>query len=860
VEKLRKKYPKAARVLLGLFIDDVEHDTLIGDFDEMYETLRRERGPVRAGLWYWAQAIRGLPVFMFNSIYWSCIMLKNYFITALRNMKRRPLYSFINITGLAIGILSSFLMLLWVQDELSYDKFHENKDNIYRITQYHAENKGIQSAVTHMPLVPAIKRGLPEVIKASRLSTVGRLLFSYGENDFYERRGIFADPEFFDIFSFPFIAGNPATALSDPYSIVINEDMASKYFGDENPLGKSLTVNHDTEYTVTGIIRNVPRTSHMQFSYVRPFHLYGAWGKDMESWNDVSYFSYVLLDENSSVPDVAEKITAEIGLHLDEGKAVPEIALQRLDRIHLYSSHFYYDFQVPGNIRYIYIFVAAALFILTIACINFINLTTARAGTRAKEIGMRKVAGAYRSSLVKQFFGESLLMSFMAYMAACAGAVMLLPVFNNLTGKLITFESAGVVNIFAGLLVISVITGILSGIYPALYLSSFHPVRILKGAVVSGSGGSSFRRALVVTQFAISIILIIGTGVVYNQLDFIMNKDLGYDKEYLVYIRAQGDLLPQYETVKNKLLTYPGISSVTRMDNMPTNLGSGTTGADWEGKSGREQDIQMQLRSVDSDFIEVFGANMAEGRFFSEDFPADTAHFVVNEAAAAAMGMEEPVGKWFSWFGRGRIIGVVKDFHFRSLHGETMPLFMKMISPWYRNLCIRISSTGVSGTIDHIESVWEEFAPGFPFEYTFLDEAIGSMYRAEQQIGTIFRYLTFLTVFIAALGLFGLASFTAEQRTREIGIRKALGASVPGIVMLFSREFVMWVLAANVIAWPVAWFVMDRWLQNFAYRAEMPAGVFVVSAILALVVALITVSFQSVKAALSNPVDSLRDE
>ena len=784
-------------------------------------------------------------------------MIMNYLKITWRNFRRHKAYSFINIAGLAIGITACILLLLWVQDEWSYDRFHTNVNELYRVLLDPLGASPTHEAVTPPLLAEKMKESFPEVVNAARVATSGTLLFKHGDQAFYEGQGIFADPAFFEMFSFPFLRGDPATAFSELRSIVITENMAAKFFRDENPLGKILTINNTTDYKVTGVIKNVPHNSHLGFNYVRNFMLLKEYGVNLEGWGNVSFHTYVQLQKNSSADRVNEKLKTMIE---EEDPGHNMYYLQPLTQVHLHSN-FNFDPAVTGSVMYIYIFTAAAIFILFIACINFVNLTTARSGIRAKEVGMRKAVGAFRKDIVKQFFGESLLLSFMALLLAVILLQLLLPLFNDLAGKELTMSHSGYLQILLGLMGIALFTGLLSGTYPALFLSSFQTISVIKNLPQSGTKGALFRKILVVTQFSLTIVIMIGTIVVHKQLDHIRNLNLGYDKDHMVCFPLRGEFGKEMDAAKAELRQNPNILDVTATSSLPTHIGTGTSGAQWEGKPD-DLRIQMQIVSVDHSYLDTFRMKMAEGRFFSKEFESDkTESYVLNEAAIKAIGMNSPIGKRFA-IGResGAIIGVIKDFNYKSLHSEIEPLIMVMDPNFLRYACIRISSENVEETIAFLESIWNKFSAGYPFDYTFLDDRINNLYKSEQNVGTVFNYFTVLVILIACLGLFGLASFTAEQRTKEIGIRKVLGALVPNIFLLLSREFAKWVLLANIIAWPVAYFIMNRWLENFAYRTKIGVGTFFLSSGLALVIALLTVSYQCLKAARFNPVDALKYE
>ncbi len=857
MSKKNLKPPYPAKKILKFLLNFNHPNAMMGDFNEEYSEISKSKGRIKADLWYFMQIPAAVPSFINNSIYWSLIMFRNYLTIAFRNLKKHKSFSVINIAGLAAGMACCILMLLWVADELSYDNFHKNSDNIYRIFRHYPESPDDKTVMNPIPLGPAVKSRIPEIVKAARLSRSGRLLLSNEKVKFYEAGGMFADPDFFNIFSFSFIKGDPEKALFSPHSIVITEALAEKYFGREDPFGKTITVNNRTGYTVTGIIKNIPNNSHLKFDYVRPFSLFSEFGIPLDFWDDVSYYTYLQLREDSDPLRTADKITTLEKEHRPENFGT--CSLQPLNRIHLYSN-FSYDVEGHGNIKYVVILSAAAFIVLIMACINFMNLATAHAGKRAREIGMRKVSGAKRSDLIKQFFGESLLISFIAMFCGVILIKILLPSFNEIAGKQLTFDFFTDMKLQAVLICVVIITGLVSGSYPALFLSSLQPVKILKSSSGLITSGSFFRKVLIIVQFTFSIMAIIATATVFKQLNYIKNRDLGYKKEQIVYMRLRGGLRGNIETVKNELLASPGIRGVALTDNLPDRLGSGTSDvAAWEGKTPGHR-IQFQIRRVDYDYLETFGMEMAEGRFFSKDFATDTSAFILNEAAVKSMGIKSPVGKRFSWYKEGKIIGVIKDFNFVSLHSRVAPMFIILRPERVSYMCIKIGPENISETIAFLGKKWKKFVPEYPFEYKFLDETIGIMYRAEQNLGRIFTYCSFITIFIACLGLFGLALFMAEQRTKEIGIRKVLGASVAGIIFLLLKDFTRWVVLANIIAWPTAWYFMNLWLQDFAFRTDTGILVFVSAGVLVLITALLTVCFQALKAAGLNPVKALKNE
>jgi putative ABC transport system permease protein len=790
------------------------------------------------------------------------VMFKNYIKIALRNIKKHKGYSFINIAGLAIGMACCILILLWVQDELGYDQFHKNRSELYRIYTEIQYTDGRTNLFTqsYFPLARILKEESPDVVDAVRYASRSMLLIKHRDKSFADDNFGFADSSFFKMFTFPFVKGNPETALSDKFSVVITEEMSQKYFGSEDPIGKTLNVNSQFDVQVTGVIENVPHNSSLKFDFLLPYPLY--WGPnwaESSSWGGNPLETYVLLPKNALAEDVATKITDIKDKH-DPPSATERVRLdlQPLARIHLYA------LGGGGLIRYVYIFSIIACFVLIIACINFMNLSTAKAGTRANEVGMRKVVGAEKKDLIKQFFGESVVLSLIALIGAILIVEITLPAFNNLSEKRLSLDPSGNITIILGLIGITLFVGILSGSYPALFLSSFQPVKVLKGTFRSGSQRSLFRKILVVSQFTLSIFLIIGTIIIYKQLDYIRNRDLGYDKEHLVFVYMQGDLKAKYESAKSELLRSSNILKVTRSLQLPSNIASTVSALDWDGKNPDEK-VSMNWDIVDFGYFETLKMDIVQGRSFSREFATDVSEaYIVNEEAAKLMGMELPVGKRLSVFrNEGKIIGVVKNFNFKSLHHQIRPFVYMMNPNWISMMdCmfIRVAPDNISATVKYIESTCKKINPAYPLKYMFFGEWLGRLYRNEQRMGEIVGYFTFLAIAISCLGLLGLASFMTEQRTKEIGIRKVLGAPVSRIILLLSADFTKWVLTANIIAWPLAYFAISRWLENFAYRTSLNMSIFIISGVLALATALLTVSYQTLKAALANPVESLRYE
>jgi len=787
----------------------------------------------------------------------------NYVKTALRTIRRHKGYSLINVSGLAIGLTVCMLIVLWVLDEWSFDRFNTNASQIYRVYRNEsATQKNSSSTLTPPPMAAALKSDFPEIIKATRFGYWHRQLVTYEDKSFNEPGFRYADPDFFDMFSFPLIKGNPETVLSNPYSVILTEKTAAKYFGEEDPIGKTLTVNNSFNVTVTGVIHNESLNSSLEFDLLSPFViiLKEFIGEDnADNWAFNSFRTYVMLEQSASAENLNQKLTGYLKKYTEED--TDELVLQPLTDIHLFSN-LGHDLGNRGDIKYVWIFSALAVFVLLIACVNFMNLTTARSANRAKEVGLRKVVGAGRPQLIRQFFGESILMTLSALVIAFFLLEFLLPLFNTLSGKQLASAWQNNPTFLIGFIGLALVTGILSGIYPALFLSSFQPIRTLKGTVSSSGANPLFRKVLVIFQFTLSVFLIIGTLIISRQLSFIRNIDLGFNREHIIHLSIHGELHEKYNAIRERFLQNPDVLHVTASMTLPTNIQGSPGTPMWEG---RPPDTKMEIKAdfVDYDYIETFEIPLIEGRSFSREYSTDPeTAFIVNEEAVRRMGLEKPVvGKRFGfWNIDGQIIGVMKDAHFQILHQKIEPLVFKMFPGWLRRMYVKLRSDDVSTTMASLSKTWDEMNLGYPFEYRFLDEDFHNLYLSEERLGKIFQSFGALAVFIACLGLFGLASFIAEQRTKEIGIRKVLGSSTARIVALLNQEFLNCIAAANLIAWPIAYFAMRAWLQKFAYRTNIEIWIFLLSAALGLAVALLTVSLQTLRAARANPVDSLKHE
>ncbi len=799
-------------------------------------------------------------------------MLKNYLKITLRNIKRNKAFSVINIAGLAIGMACCILIVNYIVFESSYDRFHKNADNIYRInTLLEIGGRGGNLASTNHPIGDYLRENYTEVLNSVKFRRYkyGQTLIEYEDNKFFEERLYYADNSVFDVFSYPMLIGDPKTALKSPHSIVLTESYAIKYFGEENPLGKILRLDNFEDFKITGVIRDFPPNTHFPINmllsfesfYVNNPQLKGRWMGDFEVHTFIQLekgFDYKELE--TKLPAIVEK---QIGKLIKVVGARVEYSILPLTDIHLHSD-LLNEPTGQSDISYIYGFSAIALFILLIACFNFMNLSTARSAKRANEVGVRKVLGANKTKLVYQFLGESLILSTFAYFIAAGLAELSLPIIRALT----TVELSIFFTDIPVFILISVgfvfVVGIVAGSYPAFFLSSFKPVSILKGSLRTGSTSYRFRSVLVVFQFAISVFLFIGTITILNQIRFMKNRNLGFEREHLVFVQFFDDsLMSSTETVKNELLKIPGVIHVSATSHIPGH-GARHNGYVPEGFA-IEESIMMGRISVDSDFITTFGIELIEGRNFSPEFTADkNQSILINETALKEIGWEDPLGRQIRELDDKMlpktVIGVVRDFHTDSLHNPLEPVLIGQNPGAFRYIAVRLGPGNISETMTSLEKKWKELDSTGTFDYAFLEDSLIAQYRAEERLSKIFTYFSILAIFIACLGLFGLASFTAEQKTKEIGIRKVLGAPVSGLIFFLSKEFTKWVIAANIIAWPLAYFVMHKWLQNFAFRISIGARTFLLAAFLAVLIALVTVSYQSLKAALANPIESLRYE
>jgi putative ABC transport system permease protein len=807
-------------------------------------------------------------------------MVRNYVTTALRNILKHKVFSLINIAGLAIGIASCLLILLFVHSELRYDRFHEKTERIYRVGfTFHVGTNQFDSALGPCPLAAAMTGEFPELESAARIfarqSRGGDVFVRYGEKRYKESKFFWTDPELLDILTIPLIKGNALDALSEPNSVIITADTAEKYFGTEEPVGKMLELGDGSLYMVNGVTGSWPDYSHFHFDFLASFSSLPK-SRDLDFY-DTAVFTYILLREGSSIEKLESKLPEFSGRCMapviEKIMAVPYeeflesgnfigFMTQPLRDIHLRSD--WGDELVPqGSFNTVVIFSAIAILILIVACINFINLTTARSTQRANEVGVRKVVGASRGELIRQFLSESIFLSLLAFLVALLFVELTLPVFNELVGK--DFSSGYVLNVIflLVLLIGSLLIGTIAGSYPAFLMSSFKPVAVLKGKIRSSVKGRRFRDALVIFQFCASIVLLVGTSVIYSQLHYIRKKELGFDREHVVVIQRAEKLGSQQQAFKDQLKQNLDVLNVTFTDSLPQLLLEAKV-FQKEGEGSQENNTLVTI-TADHDLVEVYGLKMIEGRYFDRKRPTDTTAVVLNEAAVKALNIQEPVGKRLVLVGLQRkpmdIIGVIKNFHMESLHTKIGP--MAVILAGQRPgvlLSVRIRQGGLPQILGYLETQWSEFTANQPFEYVFFDDQFDKLYKLEIRSGEVITAFACLAVFIACLGLFGLASFTASQRTKEIGIRKVLGATFSGILILLNKDFMQRVLVANLIAWPLGYYAMNKWLQNFAYRIRINIWMFLASAAVALFIAFLTVSYQTIRAARSEPSDSLRYE
>jgi putative ABC transport system permease protein len=787
-------------------------------------------------------------------------MIKNYFKIALRNLRRNKTFSSINLLGLALGLAVFILIMLWVQYEMNYDGFHKDKERIAAVmTNLKFENGETQT----FPAVPvllagALQKDIPSVEYAASASWGDQRQFAYGEKKFAEY-GLHVSPEFLKIFSFPLLKGSATTALTEPHTVLLTEKLARKYFGTDDPIGKTITIEQNTPYKVTGVLKDVPDNATLSFDFLMPVKDYVEFTMGgVESWDIPNMRAYVKLREGTDFNTFNKSFAGILAKYTNKFPNATNFAWQLKDW------YLRFDFKDGkyaggGRITYVKMFIIIAIFILLLACINFMNLSTARATQRAKEVGVRKAIGAAKSSLVKQFMSESVLLALLSGIIAVGLVALVLPSFNTAFRKHISIDFTNIGNIITFCSII-IITGLLAGAYPALVLSRFKPVTVFKNNVSPASGGSSWlRKGLVVTQFAVSVLLIIGTITVSQQVNYLKNRDLGYNKNQLIWFPSNITIDKQ-ETTIQELLKVPGVTHASQASVTFTQSNNRGSEVSWPGKE-KGQDVFFSFIAAGNDIVQTMGLTMKEGRAFYTNSMADTASVLLNEEAVKRMGLKNPVGQLLQMpAGAATVVGVIKDFHFESLHNPIAPSIIMCRPQWTWNVYVRTDGKDIQKTIAGIEQVYKTMAPGFVFDYNFQDKEYERLYRSETQTGTLVNWFAFFAIFISCLGLLGLTAYTVERKTKEVGIRKVLGASVSSIVLLMSKQFIWLVLIAVVIAAAPAYYFMNNWLGNYAYRISLGWPVFALAGIIAVVIAVLTISFQSVKAALANPVAALRND
>ena len=862
--------PSLAHWLLIRMTRAEEQESVVNDFAEIYAQIKEENGSCQARRWYWAQVLKSIPMFLKIQMSWGATMIKNYFKIAFRIIKRKKVFSFINIAGLTIGIMCSLFILLLIHYEFSYDRHIENAENIYRvIIQWPIEFMNTDKITwTAAPLAPFLKEQFPEVEKAVRVDDVeGGVSLSYGKHVFAEDKFFFVDPDFLTMFSVSFTKGQPETALNQPLSVVISENAARKYFSNENPLGKNLRYNNKFDFQVTGIFKNVPKNTHFTYDFLASFQsIYTLQGEDavyIDRWNSMNYQTYVQLREETNPLEFQKVIEQNILKITPEHMSDYHYFLQPLTKIHLGGF-------IPGELaqniqmKYITIFAGIALLIILITCFNYINLSTACFSVRAGEINTRKVVGANRKNLIQQFMTEAFLNTMIAFVLSLILLYFAMPLINAMIGTDIEPALLKEANILASVLVLVCVIGFLSAYYPALHLSSYRSVSHLKSGPFAGDKRSGLsRNILVVVQFVISIALIVSAVTVHCQVGFIMEQNLGHLEDPIVtlpVVEENEEIKGSIDVFCNDLKKESAIKGISVSSWLPTNIRSGDY-AVWDGQEQGQRILFHNLRA-DYDFLDLYDIPLIEGRNFSKDFPSDkTQAYIVNETAVRMMNMEEPIGKRFGYpYREGVIIGVVKDFHFVPMHQRVKPLAIRWDPQGMNFISIKIDAQHMTRAIPLIENKWKDLSPGFAFKYSFIDEEVEALYRSERRLNRAVTLFTYIALFLACLGLFGLVLFSVEKRVKEIGVRKVLGAGTMDIVALLSKDFIRLVLLANLIALPLAYFLINKWLQSFAYRVELSVWIFILSGLAVLVVALLTVSFQTVKAATANPVDSIRYE
>jgi putative ABC transport system permease protein len=869
------KIPCLGKLLMRLLLDEEDYNQIAGDFEESYRYRVTTTGKARARLWFWLMLSKSLPGFAWDAFYWRGVMIKNYLKIAIRVIKRQKLFSVLNIVGLAVSLTCAFLILLHVKDELSYETNFPKADRLYRIQTNSKYGSTFRNWGASAPgLGPVLKETLPEVENTARIRNLGREILSYTRpkgtaKRFEERGGYIADPALLSMFDLEFLHGDPRTALEEPNTMILTETLAKKYFGDDDPIGKTLlNENRKLPFQVTGVIRDMPHNTHLRIHYMISMASIGAIIGNPEYFNNRTWkavYTYVLLRPDQTAENFHAKVPDFMkSFHAEYPGRQEEILLQPIRKIHLYSK-LEGEIGINSDIAYVYIFSGSALLLLLIAAVNFINLSTAQSFKRIKEIGIRKVVGARRGQVVKQHLGESLLITALAAGCTLILLYFMLPFYNQVSGKGIVFgDIVQIPNVLLFLLMLGIL-GLMAGIYPALFASGFRPVNTLKAIRNPRSGTTHLRKGLVIFQFVISIFMIFSTITIYRQLAFFHNQDLGFDKDQLVALRLYGefrqDVLADPEALKTEILRHSAVSHVALSSNL---LGSSFSNERLIPVSVADKNTLALLRfmRVDEDFIETAGLTVVMGRDFNRAADKKGA-YIITESVAEALNLEQPLGVECNSDVHGEvepIVGVIKDFHYASLHNRIEPLVLEYRPDWAGYLLVKVETGRSREVLEFLHQKLDEIAPDHLFSYVFVDEYFDWNYLNENRGYSLFRIFAIVALLIACLGLFGLTVYAAEIRVKEIGIRKVLGASVTNITVLMSREFILWVAVANIIAWPAAYLAMNGWLANFAYRVQINVWTFLLSAALVTLFALVTVSYQAVRTAVGNPIDSLRYE
>jgi len=861
MEKKINLLPKWGEWLIISFIHRENIPEKLGDFEELYRYKLDQKGNLYTKAWFFKQILRLILSELELSLYWSLAMLKNYILISFRNLRKQKVFSLINISGLLLGITAFLLISLWVLNELSFDRFHRNASTIYRVnekrlfpdyTEYGFRTPGL--------LADVLKTNFSEVEETARVAWTGERVFKYEDKVYYETDVLTVDPSFLEIFSFLVVKGDRSQTLKDPLSIVISQSTANKYFGNEDPIGKTLNMENRFDFIVSGVFKDTPQNSHLQFDMLVPYDIVRKLGWKNDAWDFSMGPTYLLLGSNVDIQEFEDKISGFIKNYDPETNI--ELFLQPLTRIHLYSN--FEPSEGGGPLQYVYIYSFIGFLVLLIACINFMNLSTARSEHRAKEIGVRKTVGAAKKSLVIQFLIEAVFLALVALVLSPVLLKLILPLFNSMTDLNLTLTYFFDWRLILLTLGITLSAGLISGSYPAFFLSRFQPAAVLKGSSSCIQKRSVFRKSLVLIQMSISMTLIIVLLIVFHQIHFLKNKDLGFKDEHVVSISlgiSNSDNSLIYSRFREEIGQNPSIESIAASFTHLTWFASPTDAIYFKGNR-IDRDIPISITSVEFGFIETLGIDVIKGRSFSRDFGTEKGHLVVNEQfeqlleGESALDQSIAIGENY----KGTIIGVTKDFHMASIATTPIRPLILFLNPGVNYIFVRIRPENVVGTIEFLENTWRKTSPNMPFRYNFLNEEFDQLYTTVETVGTSLKYFTVIACFIACIGLFGLVSFSVEKRTKEIGVRKILGSSASRIVLLLCMDYIRLNLLANLIAWPAAWFLLNQWLNNFAYQVNISLTTFILSGVLSLGITLFTVSFLTIKASFTDPVQSLRYE